>query len=203
MIRSPHPSAVAGKEQTGTPVAFWELAAGFLLGLAEATFFFLLPETLVTFIAMQKRRLLAALAVALVAAAGGLLGGLLLYSWAADAFPRTVTGFLQAMPGVSGEMIRHAYNGLILKGAAALFAAPLLDPPYRVFAALAGQAGMPLVTFLAVSAAVLLLRLVASALIAHALAILWRRLFARLSPVWLWGAVWLGVYGLWFATLST
>lgn len=203
MARQRAEQVLSRREERSRPLlAFWEVVAALLLGFAEATFFFLLPETLITFVAMQKRRLRAAMAVAALAAIGGLLGGWLLYSWGAGATARVVTGFLGAMPGVTREMVGEAFNALHLQGAGALFSAPLLEAPYRVHAALAAQAGVPPGLFLAASAAMFLLRFVTSALIAGALAAVWRRLLPSVSPVWLWGAVWMSVYGLWFVSLS-
>ena len=181
-------------------LAFWEIVAALLLGFAEATFFFLLPETLITFVAMQKGRLRAALVLALMATVGALLGGWLLYSWGAGASAKVVTAFLDALPGISREMVGEAFNALHLRGAGALFAAPFADPPYKVLAAVSAQAGIPAGSFLLASAATLLLRFISAALVGYSLAAVWRLLVPKLSPAWIWAAAWLGIYGLWFTS---
>ncbi len=201
MVRAHAAERMQGGESAVRIVAFWELAAAMLLGFAGATFFFLLPEVLVTFVAMQKRRLRAALIISLAAATGAVLGGWMMYSWGAGASARVVTAFMDALPGVSREMVGEAFNALRLQGAAALFGAPLQGAPYKVYAAVAAQAGVPIGAFLLYSAAAFLLRFLSGGVTAYLLAVLWRRLFPALSPAWLWGAAWLGIYGLWFVSL--
>lgn len=201
MVRTPAGDMERGAGRARPVIAFWETGAAMLLGFAEATFLFLLPETFVTFVAMQKGRLRAALLLALVAAVGGLLGGWMLHAWGAGASPKVVVGFLDAMPGVSREMIGEAFNALRLQGAGALFSAPLLEAPYRVHAALAAQAGVPATSFLMASAAFLALRFAAAAMLAHGLTLVWRRLVPSVNVFWIWSAAWLGIYGLWFTFL--
>lgn len=201
MVRAHAAERMQGGESAVRIVAFWEVAAAVLLGFAEATFFFLLPEVLVTFVAMQKRRLRAAIVISLAAATGAVLGGWMMYSWGAGASARVVTAFMDALPGVSREMVGEAFNALRLQGAAALFGAPLQGAPYKAHAAVAAQAGVPIGAFLLYSTAAFLLRFLSSGVTAYLLAALWRRLFPTLSPAWLWGAAWLGIYGLWFASL--
>lgn len=181
-------------------IAFGEVVAAALLGFAETTFFFLVPEVLVTFIAMQGR-LRAALLAAVAAMVGGVLGGWMLFAWGATASPKVITAYLDVIPGVSRDMVGEALAALRLQGAGALFTVPLADIPDKVLAALAGQTGMQPGTFLPAFAAALLLRFAAAAVLAYALAALLRRFFPGLRPAWLWGAVWAFVYGLWMAFL--
>jgi membrane protein YqaA with SNARE-associated domain len=55
------------------------ILASFAWGLAESTFFFFVPDVVLTFSALRNYRM--ALRAAVAALAGALIGGTLMYAW--------------------------------------------------------------------------------------------------------------------------
>jgi membrane protein YqaA with SNARE-associated domain len=122
-------------------------------GLAEATFFFIVPDVLLTRLALRdslKRAMLAALC----ALAGALIGGALLWSAAAqyDAAPALLRSFAH-LPGINGALIRETGTALYRNGVETILAGGLLGQPFKLFAVHAGAQQVPLAEFLLFSVA--------------------------------------------------
>ncbi len=179
---------------------FAEMLAAALWGLAEATFFFIVPDVLISMPA-ARGRLRAALMAALAALAGALLGGWLMYSWGAGVSEKVIFGYLDAVPAVSRDMIERAYEAMQTEGARAVLWGPLTGTPFKIYAALAPHASVPLPIFLLISVPARLGRFLLMALTAFALGNVLRWLLPRLDPLWAWGGFWLVFYGLWFALM--
>ena len=179
---------------------FAEALAAALWGLAEATFFFIVPDVIISMIAVQGR-LRAALGAALAALAGALAGGWLMHAWGAGASEKVIRGFLDAVPAISADMIERAYAALHELGAWAVLWGPLTGTPYKIYAALAPHAGVPVGIFLLISVPARLGRFLLVALAAHVLGRLLKRFLPGLNPLWAWGGFWLVFYGLWFALM--
>lgn len=77
------------------------LAAG-AWGFAEATLFFLVPDVLITWLAV--RRLRDGLWGSLAATVGALCGGLLMYAWGSHDAPGALTA-LDHVPAINAEML--------------------------------------------------------------------------------------------------
>jgi len=182
---------------------WWGLQMGiaFLWGVAEATFFFIVPDVFISMLATQ-RRARAALLAALAALAGALLGGWIMFTWGALTPREAIFGFLNMVPAVSRDMIAAALQDMQEMGARAVLFGPLSGTPYKIYAALAPHAGLALPAFLLISVPARLVRFLLSALVAHALAGLLRRYAPGLNPLWVWGGFWLAFYGLWFALMD-
>lgn len=115
-------------------------AAAFLWGLAEATFFFLVPDILLSFV-VQKRGVRPAIDAACFAVAGACLGGVLMWHvgrW----YPASARAFLDVIPAISSAMIAQAGVSLRDDFAVALFAGAFSGVPYKIFAAMAPGAGI-------------------------------------------------------------
>jgi membrane protein YqaA with SNARE-associated domain len=142
------------KADTPSPVtesghgALW---LAFVWGLAEATFFFVVPDVLTSRLVLQKPRV--GFAACFSSLAGALLGGMVLYHLGRD--PSTQTQLAQAMdwiPGITPGLIGKAKEALMHEGLLpALFTGVLAGIPYKLYALQAAGAGMGLVTFLSVS----------------------------------------------------
>jgi hypothetical protein len=78
---------------------------------------------------------------------------------------------------------------------------PLSGTPYKIYAALAPHAGVPLAAFLLISVPARLSRFLLAALAAFALGRVLRRFLPSVDPLWVWGGFWLVFYGLWFALM--
>ncbi len=114
--------------------------------VAEALWFFLVPEFVLYFLAVPRPR--RALSLAAWATLGSVLGGLFAYVLVAT------TGslwLLEHAPLVTPRMWREAAGWLSAHGAAGLLAQPLSGVPYKVPAYLAGAERLDPIPFLVFS----------------------------------------------------
>ena len=140
----------------------------FAWGLAESTFFFLVPDVLSTRLVLQDRR--AGFAACASSLGGALLGGFLLFMLGRN--PATAGALLQAfdfIPGIRPESIEQARLGLAQQGAWSLFAGFIGGIPYKLYAVQAPGAGIGLLAFLAASTAARLGRFLLTTTVAWAL----------------------------------
>jgi membrane protein YqaA with SNARE-associated domain len=129
--------------------------ASFVWGFAEATLFFIVPDVLLTWIALDRPG--AALRACVGALAGALVGGFVMYTWgAADSESALVT--LAYLPAVSAAMCDTVGEQLRQHGFAALFVGSFTGVPYKIYAVQAGAAHMDLALFLLVSIPARLIR---------------------------------------------
>jgi hypothetical protein len=129
----------SGELGAGQPLASWvgalEGAPGvglaFLWGLAEATFFFVVPDVLISLAALYRpgrawRHVVAAVA-------GALVGGALMFGWAArDA--KSAADAVARVPFIRARMFAHVHASYEAHGAGAIFLGPLTGTPYKIFA---------------------------------------------------------------------
>ncbi|RNL85302.1 hypothetical protein [Halostreptopolyspora alba] len=137
--------------------------ASAIWGLAEATLFFLVPDVLLSAIALRDRGL--ALRCCVWALSGALAGGALMFLAAAGASDAAVTA-VGHVPGVTGEMLTRVESGLDELGSWAMFLGPLTGTPYKIYAVTSPAAGIELWWFLLVSVPARVIRFVVVALMA-------------------------------------
>lgn len=133
------------------------MAVAFAWGLAESTFFFLVPDMWSSRVVLQNTRhgFLACFA----SLGGALIGGLLLfYCGNQPALAATLLSAADSIPGISPAAIDSARLALEQHGANALFAGMLSGLPYKLFALQAPQTGVSLGLFMVVSAGARLFR---------------------------------------------
>lgn len=145
----------------GAPLAF-------VWGFAEATLFFVVPDVLLTAVAMRAgwRR---AMVLAVWAALGAVLGGSVMAVWSTHD-PATVRAAVTALPAISPAMFATVEEGLrgpawpiaILAGGVGT--SPI---PFKVYAAVAPHAGLSLGPFLAASFGARLVRFALAATLAR------------------------------------
>jgi hypothetical protein len=122
-------------------------ALAFAWGAAEASFFFLVPDILLTWVAMKApRRVWLHLVLTL---AGAVLAGVLMYAWAARS--TTAQAFVAAVPRVSSSMVAQAAEDLRRDGAWGTVRGPARGIPYKVYAVQAPLQGVAAAEFAAVS----------------------------------------------------
>lgn len=173
----------------------WSWAA-LLWGAAEGFLFFLVPDVVISGVALAKGWR-AGLIACLLAATGASLGGAAMYLWSLNA-PAAARAAVLAVPSVSEAMVADAKADMAREGwLVAALKGPLTSTPYKVYAMLAPAAGASLPAWMAAAFPVRLPRFVGVAL-AFALA---RRLAAgrvsRRGLIILFGLGWLLFYG-WF-----
>jgi membrane protein YqaA with SNARE-associated domain len=177
-----NPSALA----THVPAAAW--------GFAEATLFFIIPDVLLSWIALDRMR--PAAVACLWATAGALLGGIVMYSWgatdlgSAERAMASVPDFRHGMPqDVKGQIERF--------GAVALFSGPITGRPYKLYAVYAGAAGINLLVFLLISVPARLMRMLLTMCVSGIMAQTVFKSFSLAQRRMLHVGVWL-VFYCWF-----
>lgn len=168
----------------------WLIAAG-IWGFAEGTLFFIVPDVLLSALALSNLR--RALLACLFATAGAMIGGALMYGWG-QAAPETAVGMVARVPAVSAEMMTLAYDDMTRMGAIATIFGPLTATPYKVYASQAASAGIPFAVFMLVTPVARLPRFLLVSVLAGGLA---RWLRPRMSSAMLygiWAVAWLTVY---------
>lgn len=135
-------------------------------GFAESTLFFIVPDVLLSWLALRRPRL--ALLACIAATAGALAGGWLMYQWGGRDLAAGLE-VLQAIPAIDVAMTARVGAELEMHGLPALFLGPLQGTPYKIYALQAGALGLSLPAFLLVSVPARLLRFVAVVLLVLAL----------------------------------
>lgn len=130
-------------------------------GLAEATLFFIVPDVLLSWLAL-RRPWAQVWRACLWALGGALLGGVLMYGWGRLAAPSALAT-LQQIPAISLAMCEAVGQQLREQGALALFTGPLTGVPYKIYAVQSGAQQASLWLFLAISVPARLLRFLAVA----------------------------------------
>ncbi|HEX2854028.1 MAG TPA: hypothetical protein VHO24_12380 [Opitutaceae bacterium] len=183
----------------GKPLASGQWRAwAFAWGLAESTFFFIVPDVFITRLALQDFR--RSLVACVWAVGGALLGGAILW-WVSDVEmgSRLLRAFTH-IPGINRDLIASAGQAMHEQGSTSLFSGMLRGQPYKIFAVHAGVQEVPLAAFLAFSALARMSRFVLTA----ALASLCARALRGHSPrvlSHLHALVWLAFYLIYFLAM--
>jgi membrane protein YqaA with SNARE-associated domain len=110
------------------------LVAGFVWGFAEASFFFVVPDVIISLVTMfSPRQGLKQVGAALV---GATVGGMLLFSLAHHD-PDAAHGLLRHVPWLRAGMIEDARRDFHEEGAWGMMRGPAKGLPYKVYAVLA------------------------------------------------------------------
>lgn len=137
-------------------------AGAVLWGAAEAFLFFIVPDVLISYVAL-RRGLRAGVVAGLFAALGAVVGGAAMYAWSERA-PEPALAAVSAVPAVSDAMVEEARVGMGEDGwFVASLKGPLTNTPYKVYAALAPDHGASLPAFAAAALPVRLPRFLAVA----------------------------------------
>ena len=107
------------------------LILAFLWGLAEATFFFIIPDVVLSFVAMLDwrstwRHIVAALA-------GALLGGALLFHWS-QTDPGAAHAAVARVPFITPGMFAEVNSGLDKMGLLGVLTGSVSGIPYKLYA---------------------------------------------------------------------
>ena len=172
-------------------------AGAALWGVGEATFFFIVPDVLLT-LAVLRFGFRAGVKLAIAAAAAASLAGIGMWLWGAHDASSARAAML-TIPAIGPDLVRRAAR----ETAAAdwplnLVTGAITGVPYKLYAVEAGARGIDPVAFTAMSFAARLIRFVLTC----ALAAGWSRLSERFGRPWLaitgWIVAWLAVYATYF-----
>jgi membrane protein YqaA with SNARE-associated domain len=169
-----------------------------LWGLAEATLFFIVPDVLITAIALRSRR--DALIATAYACMGAVIGGAITYLWAQHA-PASLHAAFDWLPAISPELIERVPHELAQQGWIAMFIAPFSGVPYKLFAAGAATAGLSLPLLLLLTIPARAIRFVLLAVVVSAVAARARQRLSDPAIRAIWAAVWCINYAVYWSVM--
>lgn len=180
----------------------WWIVGAFVWGFAEATFFFIVPDLLLT-ASVVAFGFAYAFRFAVFAAIGAVIGGLAMYWWGAHDIAAAL-GLLRSVPLIADDLLgRVAAEMNAAYWPVNLSLGALTGAPFKIYAVEAGNLGIHPAVFAAVGFGARLLRFgFAIALTALGISLARRLGLGRLVPVGL-AAVWITIYGIYgFVRLS-
>ena len=173
--------------------ASWWLAGALIWGFAEATFFFIVPDILLT-AAVLMLGFRPALRFAVAAAGAACVGGLIMFAWGAND-PGAARGFLLSVPLVGDDLLVRVASEIAGAWPINLTLGALTGAPFKIYAVEAGAAGLNPAIFVIVGFAARMARFgLAIILTALGLAFARRMGLERLAPYGL-AVVWVVIYG--------
>lgn len=170
----------------------------FTWGLAEATVFFIVPDVLLTRLALKDFR--SAWIASLWALGGALLGGTALYLAARNGVAAFLPDAFDWIPGISPGLIERTGSALQSQGLPALASGALSGQPYKLYAVHAGLQKIPFLPFIAASAVARLARFLLTAALVWAIGLGLRRLSER-SRLRLHLGGWVAFYVFYFTVM--
>lgn len=168
-------------------------------GFAEATLFFLVPDVVITLIALRFGFRQAWIAAAW-AALGAVLGGIVVYVWARHD-PAAVDRVLDFVPAVSVDQIARAKADTAGDWVGALMGGAFVGNPYKLYAAAAGQLSVPLIAFIPMSFLARIIRFLLAGTAARVIALAMTRLGWTRWRVRTWAACWIAFYAIYLSAM--
>jgi membrane protein YqaA with SNARE-associated domain len=174
------------------------LALAFAWGLAEATFFFLVPDVLLTLIGCRSLR--PAIKATLASLAGALLGGAVMHAFGRVAIDEARI-FLDHIPAIDTSLTGEVARQIDERGLIAVMLGPLRGIPYKIYAVECGARGESLITFLLVSIPARYIRFLLATIAAHVVARMIEPLTRRRAriEVMIWAVAWAAFYSFYFS----
>lgn len=197
MDRSPE------QRQIHFPFWLWPLITGLAWGVAEATWFFVVPDVLLCYWALRSGRKVTVATIAVVA--GAMLGAAGLYLFLAQGGPENYDAYdllhhvWASFPGFGPKMVDVASGHLTETGARGLLSGPSSGIPYRVYVLEAWKLKLPLESLLFWTPAARLERIVIAPILVTALRWIGRRFVAPAK----WDRILTGVVVLYWVLLYT
>ena len=174
-------------------------AFAFAWGLAEATLFFIVPDVLLSWLALHGYK--QALVACLYALSGALLGGVMIWLLGqVDA--EAGRALLAAIPGIDDVLIADVRSQLENAGLISLVQGPLSGTPYKIYALESGSLNYGLAIFVLVSIPARLVRFVVVAVVVGMLGRLLAPLLSLGQRRVLLAVCWIGFYSWYFHMMS-
>ena len=163
-------------------------------GLAEATVFFIVPDVLLTYLALKDPRR------ATKACLWTLVGGIVMFCWG-HYDPKSAAGFLTQIPAIDEELLNKVEQQIDDDGVKATFFGPMAGRPYKIYAVYAGAKDISFPSFLLVSIPARLLRFILLTWITWWVA---NKLLTKLQTrqkAFVLTAVWIAFYSWYFSVM--
>lgn len=173
------------------------IIAAFLWGFSEATFFFIIPDVLLSYYALRNDNLKKIFLINIICLTGAALGGAVIFIM--SVFDHSaVIDFMLAVPAIHTYMLDHVASEMSADTFLALVTGPLFGVPYKLFASFA-----PLYTnifiFILFSIPTRFIRFIIVSLLAYLLS---HKILPGLSvkvKTLIWLFVWVIVYVIYFS----
>ena len=172
------------------------MIAALLWGFSEATLFFIIPDVILTAIAVKgfKKGFYASL----IALAGALIGGSTMYLLAVYHYDFAYQ-LVERVPAISEEMLEKVKYSLEEQGLFSMVIGPIGGIPYKTFAIMAPSNGISFMEFLLASVPARFVRFFLTSTLAWFLAnICFKQLSLRVKYT-VWFIVWIIVYCIYFS----
>lgn len=140
-----HESSSSPRERRDPDRPFRDHAIAFTWGFVEGTFFFIVPDVWLSWLALRSPR--RAYATSISAVLGALIGGAAMYSWGRRLSEPESRRRLTALPAISHRMIDTVETEMS-RGMHRMVLGPLSGTPYKIYARTAGIRGDHLPNFL-------------------------------------------------------
>ena len=170
-----------------------------LWGFAEATLFFIVPDVLLSWLALRSTK--SGLIACLFALLGALVGGSAMWLWG-RIDPDSARAIFELLPAMGGDSIVSVQKQLADSGITALFLGPLGGTPYKIYAVEAANLGYGLVIFLAVSIPARLTRFLLVTIVSGVASRVLRRRFSLRTVQMIHVGFWAVFYALFFTVMA-
>ena len=167
--------------------------------MAEATVFFIVPDVLLSRVALTNRRM--ALLACLWATAGAVVGGIVVWILG-DQNPEPIRSLFAGIPAINSSMISAVNAQIIEHGAAAVFIGPAIGTPYKIYALEASGAGVGLLIFTLISVPARLVRFALVTMLASAASRSFQKWLSLRAITALHAAAWIAFYAVYFTLMS-
>ncbi len=167
-------------------------------GFGEAVLFFVIPDVFLTLMAIRFvfRR---SVRLAMIATMGAVMGGLVIYGWAA-LHPTSVFAAMELLPGIDSSMVDVVRSDVARSGNVALLAGPWQGRPYKLFAAASGELGLSPFGLALLTIPGRLVRFIVAVSVASYLRWFFARWVRERAMIAAWAGFWLlGYAGYWLA----
>ena len=171
------------------------LLVAFLWGWSEATLFFIVPDVLLTLIALRSLR--TALIACVWATFGAIVGGAMAWDYA-SLHPASSREIVVSIPGISDRMVGEVGTQIEQHGASAVFLGPLRGIPYKIYAVQWAWQHRPLLEFLLVSIPARAIRFVLTSVLAAIIAAPLRRRVRERTLIHIHLLAWTAFYTAYF-----
>ncbi len=169
-------------------------------GFAEGTIFFILPDVLLSYLALKKNEPIIRYAV--FALIGALIGGSLLY-WLGANFHSTWWHIIESVPAINQELMQKVATWMEADGIKAILLGPTQGLPYKTFAVQAYSSDISYWQFVVISIPARLLRFLAIAYLARLFVKTLAKKYSRESQMAIWGLVWVVSYLVYFLSFPS
>ncbi len=167
-------------------------------GLAEGTFFFIVPDVFLSFNALKDWR--QATRACFWVLGGALIGGAIMFAWGASN-PVSAEKFLEHVPAISHELLQEVNGQVKEDGVLATFAGPVSGRPYKVYGVYAGATGLSFPMFLLISMPARLIRFLLVTWITAAVANTFLKKMNPRHKKFLLSSFWIAFYSWYFTVM--